>query len=297
MTPAKAEEAACRKTQGNREQESKAPGANPAPEALGSCLSESFAAQDKRKLRLPENQLVVSTAVGSTAAVKTSTAMKAAAIAAVKTSAASVKAAASIAAETATICEAATETVLTGEPATEAASVEAASTAPEPISGPAIKAASVEAAAIIAASIEAATVVAVKPGAGADKHAAYKVVRPVIAIGRAGIRVVAIITVGAHRRRSKACGVHRTYSNAHGNLCPRVSCGKEQNAQQCSIFEVSHILASYPARKPCSTPKRAGTLPGNLAWGSGLHSQTRKWLKSCTRLRRQNNPRRFAATT
>jgi hypothetical protein len=236
---------------------SKAPGANSAPGASGLCLSE-------HKLRLPKNQLVVATSVRSTAAVKTSTAMESAtamkAIAAVKTSTAM---------ESATTMKAipAAEAVAIFEATTEAASGEAARIAPE-----AIPRASIKAASVVAAAIKAATVVAMEPGAGTDKHAAYKVVWPVIAIRRAGIRIVAVVTVVAHWSRSKACAVHGTYSNAHGKLCPRVSCGKEQNPQQCSVFEISHVLASYPAWKSYSKPKWAGTLPGNLAWGSDLHT-------------------------
>jgi hypothetical protein len=58
--------AARRKARTNREQKSKAPSANPAPEALGSCLS-------KQKLRLPKNELVVAAASESTTAASEST--------------------------------------------------------------------------------------------------------------------------------------------------------------------------------------------------------------------------------
>jgi hypothetical protein len=51
-------------------------------------------------------------------------------------------------------------------------------------------------------------VMAVKPGAGSDKHAAYKPVRAIVAIGRTVIRRVIKVPIGTHR----------SYTNADGNL-------------------------------------------------------------------------------
>ena len=85
------------------------------------------------------------------------------------------------------------------------------------------------------AAIKAAPVVAAIPGACANEHAAYKVARAVIAIRRTGIRIVAVVTVGADRRCSNT-RVDGTYSNAYRNLCLRVSCGKKHNRQKCNIL-------------------------------------------------------------
>ena len=75
--------------------------------------------------------------------------------------------------------------------------------------------------AIITASVSvartpvvAAPVVSVIPGTNPDKRAADKVIRPVVAIRRAVIRVVRVITVGALWRRSH-CGVSVSRANSH----------------------------------------------------------------------------------
>lgn len=83
----------------------------------------------------------------------------------------------------------------------------------------------VPAAAVVAATPvvpAAAIVAAVEPGAGADEDAAGEVVRTVEPVGSAGVRIVAVITIG-----TGGCwpdrAVHRTYSNAHGKLCMSAS--------------------------------------------------------------------------
>jgi hypothetical protein len=53
---------------------------------------------------------------------------------------------------------------------------------------------------------------AVEPRARSDENAAGEVVRAIITIGRAGVRVIAIVTVGADRCRAD---VSRAHSNAH----------------------------------------------------------------------------------
>ena len=85
------------------------------------------------------------------------------------------------------------------------------------------------------AAIETVAVVAVIPRTGADEHATYKPARTVVAIGRAGVRIIAVVTIGADRRWSNA-GVHGTYADTHSNLGVSASRGKKQNPQQCSIF-------------------------------------------------------------
>ena len=58
---------------------------------------------------------------------------------------------------------------------------------------------------------------AVEPRARSDEYAAGEVVRPVITVGRAGVRVIAIVTVGADRSRAY---ISRSNSNANeDSLC------------------------------------------------------------------------------
>jgi len=83
---------------------------------------------------------------------------------------------------------------------------------------------------VTAASVEAATIVAaVVPGAGTDEDAAGEVVRSVVAVWSTGVRIVAVVTIGAGRRWPDGA-VHRTYSNAHGNLRVSICCGKKENS-------------------------------------------------------------------
>jgi len=88
----------------------------------------------------------------------------------------------------------------------------------------------VESAAIIATTIEAVTVVAaVIPGASADEDAAEKVVRPVVAIWSASVRIVAVVTVGADWRWANGA-VHGTYSNRYADLRVGAARGEKQNS-------------------------------------------------------------------
>jgi hypothetical protein len=81
----------------------------------------------------------------------------------------------------------------------------------------------------------AAIVAAVEPGAGADEDAAGEVVRAVEAVWSAGVRIVAVVTVGAGWRWANRA-VHGTYSNPDTNLSVGIARGKKQNSQQCNIF-------------------------------------------------------------
>jgi len=92
--------------------------------------------------------------------------------------------------------------------------------------------ASVVAATTVKAS---AIVAAVEPGAGADEDAADEVIRAVEAVWSAGVRIVAVVTVGAGWRWTDGT-VHGTYSNPHANLSVGITRGKKQNSQQCNIF-------------------------------------------------------------
>jgi hypothetical protein len=89
--------------------------------------------------------------------------------------------------------------------------------------------------AVSGAAIIAPSVVAVIPGTGADKHAACKVARPVISVRRAGVGVVAVITVKACRSWADTC-VAGTNSNADGNLRLRRTSGEKQNPKQREIL-------------------------------------------------------------
>jgi hypothetical protein len=76
------------------------------------------------------------------------------------------------------------------------------------------------------AAIIAAPVVPVIPRTGAYEDATDKIAGAVIAIGRAFIRIIVVVAILADRSRSIRT-VYRTYSDAHGNLCRRVSRGKK----------------------------------------------------------------------
>ena len=102
-----------------------------------------------------------------------------------------------------------------------------------------VTAVSVVAVAIVAATtVEAATIVTtavvatVEPGAGADEDAADEVVRAIVAVWSACVRIVAVVTVGADRRRA----VDGAHSNGHANLGVGAARGEKQNSQQCNIF-------------------------------------------------------------
>src|SRR6202035_1241833 len=78
---------------------------------------------------------------------------------------------------------------------------------------------------VTAATVEAVAIAPVEPRTGADEDAAAEVVRPVVAVGSAGVRIVAVVTIGAGRCWPDGA-VHGTYSNTHGNLRVGVSRGK-----------------------------------------------------------------------
>src|SRR5262249_21853706 len=54
----------------------------------------------------------------------------------------------------------------------------------------------IEAAAIVAVPVVATAPIAVIPGAGADEDAVHEVTRAVVAVGGAGVRIVAVIAIG-----------------------------------------------------------------------------------------------------
>ena len=91
----------------------------------------------------------------------------------------------------------------------------------------------VAAAAVVTATAVPATAVAVVPGAGADEYAAGKPIGTVEAVGGAGIRVIIIVAIGAHRRSSNNRG---TDSDTDRNLgvCGRNS--KEEKSKYRKQF-------------------------------------------------------------
>ena len=94
-------------------------------------------------------------------------------------------------------------------------------------------AAPVKAMAVITTTVEAATM---EPRAGADEDAADEIVRPVVAVRRTGVGIVAVVTVGADRRGTDGA-VNGANPDADANL--RVGAarrGEKQDPQQCNIF-------------------------------------------------------------
>jgi hypothetical protein len=89
--------------------------------------------------------------------------------------------------------------------------------------------------AIIPATVETAAIVAVEPGAGSDEDSSDEIVRPVVAVRSAGVRIVTVVTVGADGCRANRA-VDRAHSNGQANLGVGTACGKKQNSQQCCIF-------------------------------------------------------------
>ena len=132
----------------------------------------------------------------------------------------------------------AAEAFPTTEPSVEASTVEARASAVE------------TACAIIATSAP----VAVIPRTRANKDAVQEPARPIVSVGCAGIRVIRVITIRAHRRRPiRRTDVSRTtnpYSNRE-SLSVSVGCGNQQRPQNRENSCISHmILDSLRSRNP-----------------------------------------------
>ena len=83
---------------------------------------------------------------------------------------------------------------------------------------------------VTATTVEAAAVVAaVVPGASADEDATEEVVRAIVAVGSAGVGIVAVVTVGADWRWADGA-VHGTYSNRYADLRVGAARGEKQNS-------------------------------------------------------------------
>ena len=113
--------------------------------------------------------------------------------------------------------------------ASEAAAVKPA--APETIATAETASATIEAAPPKVAiaettTVETTSIEAMEPRAGANKEAIHKVVRTVVAVRRASIRVIPVVAVGAHRSRPV---IARTNSNADNHsLRVRRSCRRQR---------------------------------------------------------------------
>lgn len=79
-------------------------------------------------------------------------------------------------------------------------------------------------------AIVTASVPAVIPGPRADKHAAHKIVRPIVAVGRTIIRVISVVSISANGRSANP-GIHRANSNTHPDLRLCVARAHQQDAQ------------------------------------------------------------------
>jgi hypothetical protein len=87
------------------------------------------------------------------------------------------------------------------------------------------------AAIICTATVEATAIVAaVVPRAGADEDAADEVIRPIVAVGGASVRIVTVVTVGTNRSGADGA-VNGAYPDAYANLRLGSTSGKKQNSQ------------------------------------------------------------------
>ena len=171
-----------------------------------------------------------------TAAVSTAATVESTAATVESATTAAVESATTTAVESATT---AMEAIATVKPAAITATMESAAvSAPVAVAAmTVVSAVTVISAAIVAtAAVESAAIVtAVVPGAGADEDAVDKVIRSVVAVGRAGVRIVVVVTVNAGW-----CGADGTvdgaYPDAHGNLSMGAGRDEKQNSQQCNIF-------------------------------------------------------------
>jgi hypothetical protein len=82
------------------------------------------------------------------------------------------------------------------------------------------------------------TAVPAPPRTSADKQSTRKPVRPVVAIRRAGIRVISVVAV----RACRLC----IHSHANRNLRLRITQRQHQNRNQSQIFHVPHGVPPCP---------------------------------------------------
>jgi hypothetical protein len=198
---------------------------------------------------------VVSTATVTSAAMVSTTVTVASTVASVVPSAA-------VRAVTATVAMAAVAaSISVAVPTTEAVIIPASVSVPAaPIVAVAVTVApTVVAPAVVSATVVTASVVArpiapiigAVPGAGTDEHPAYKIVGPVVAIRRTGVRIIAIIAIKAGGRRAEivlVIVITRSNLNADRNLRLGQRTGNKENSKYCTVFQDSHNTPVSPGR-------------------------------------------------
>jgi hypothetical protein len=121
-----------------------------------------------------------------------------------------------------------------GEPSTFKALVREPSAAKAVAAEIAVKPALKSAPFIVTRTEKAAAVKPVEPRAGADKHATREPLRSVVAVRRAGVRVIAIVAVGADWWRAVVgrAVIAGAHSHAHNHsLRVRKGCQEEANPE------------------------------------------------------------------
>jgi len=93
----------------------------------------------------------------------------------------------------------------------------------------------------------------VEPWASSYENAADEPVRIVVAVRRARVRSITVVSVRANRRANGYA--NRTDSNSHANLRLRVRQWNHQHCQHCNIFQVTHNHLPLPTRSPRSDQK------------------------------------------
>lgn len=98
----------------------------------------------------------------------------------------------------------------------------------------------------VIAIIKSVPVEAVEPRADSDENAVHKVVRSVVAVRSACVRIVAVVSVWTHRRWANYISGADSNPDAHGDLCRSDPRNKQQSTKYYEAFQVFHI--SPPAR-------------------------------------------------
>jgi hypothetical protein len=88
------------------------------------------------------------------------------------------------------------------------------------------------------------------PRANADKHSIHEILRPIVAIRRTSVRIIAIISVRTGRWPSHISRADSD-SDSYSNLRLRIRKRHHQNRQQRHIFQVSHSHLQLPEPPSC----------------------------------------------
>jgi hypothetical protein len=126
---------------------------------------------------------------------------------------------------------------------------------------------------IVAAAIVRVAVEAMEPRTGADEDSVHEVIRSPIAVGRASVRSIWIVAVGADRRSADS-DTYGSYSNSdsYSYLCARNGAHREhQNTKNRSIFKITHLRPpSWPA------PSRFDFASSSITALKALHASEEK---------------------